>query len=70
MEETINLFDTPYMNSEYGENFENTKLRNLPLTMVYAPMQQFGKSYGTQEALMAGTLFPDIDKPFKGRRFG
>lgn len=70
MEEIINLFDTPHRNSEDGENFENTKLRDLPLTMVYAPMQPFGKSYGTQEALMAGTLFPDIDKPFKGRRFG
>ena len=70
MEETINLFDTPHINSEDRENFENTKLRDLPLTMVYAPMQPFGKSYGTHEALMAGTLFPDIDKPFKGRRFG
>ena len=35
--------------------------------MVYVPWQTFGKTYDPKKALMAGTIFPELDKPFTGR---
>ena len=32
--------------------------------MAYVPFQQYGAVYQPEQALMAGTLFPDLDKPF------
>lgn len=40
-----------------------------PVAMAYIPFQSLGQLYSDDEALMAGTLFPELDKPFKGRRF-
>lgn len=48
--------------------FSNTKLRDLPLAMAYVPMQPLESTYEQDEALKAGTLFPNLDKPFLGRR--
>lgn len=45
----------------------NSMLKNLPLTMAYVPMQKFTKKYSEEKALKAGTLFPDLDKPFLGK---
>lgn len=47
-----------------NNNFGTTQLDRLPLTMVYVPMQPYGTAYEPEQALMAGTLFPSIDKPF------
>lgn len=38
------------------------------IAMAYVPWQQFGPLYDAQKGLMAGTLFPELDKPFLGRR--
>jgi hypothetical protein len=35
--------------------------------MAYVPWQTFTKAYEPQKALMAGTIFPELDKPFIGR---
>lgn len=51
-------------------NFSKTPLDELPLTMSYTPMQCIGSVYNEQEALMRGTLFPELDKPFRGRFTG
>ncbi len=40
---------------------------DFPLAMAYVPMQKFENLYGLDEALCAGTLFKDLDKPFFGR---
>ena len=48
--------------------FNNTMLKNLPLTMAYVPFQQIEGTYDQDEALKAGTLFPNLDKPFLGRK--
>ena len=37
---------------------------STPVAMAYIPFQQFGKLYSPEKALDAGTLFPDLDKPF------
>lgn len=38
--------------------------QNLSLAMSYVPYQQFSKVYSNEEALINGTLFPELDKPF------
>ena len=37
-----------------------------PLAMAYVPFQQWGETYGDDEALSKGTLFPELDLPFSG----
>ena len=37
------------------------------LAMAYVPMQEYGVLYDPTDALCAGTLFPDLDKPFTGK---
>ena len=32
--------------------------------MAYVPWQQFTKTYDPNRALRAGTIFPELDKPF------
>jgi hypothetical protein len=40
------------------------------LAMAYVPWQQFTSTYEPQKALMVGTIFPELDKPFVGRAGG
>lgn len=48
----------------YKENFDR-----FPLAMAYVPWQRFNGIYDNlDEALNAGTVFPELDKPFTGRR--
>ena len=51
-----------------GNKFSDTLLKNLPLAMAYVPFQKIEGTYNQEEALKAGTLFPNLDKPFLGRR--
>ena len=44
------------------------EIYGMPLTMGYVPWQKFGCTYEAMEGLHAGTIFPDLDKPFLGRR--
>ena len=36
--------------------------------MAYVPFQQWGQMYEAERALDSGTLFPELDKPFFGRK--
>ena len=40
----------------------------MPLAMGYVPWQNFECTYEPAQALKAGTIFPELDKPFYGRR--
>lgn len=42
-------------------------IENAVLAMAYVPMQKFGRLYNNEDALCAGTLFADLDKPFYGK---
>lgn len=42
------------------------ELDNLPLAMSYVPFQKWTTTYPLEKALMRGTIFPDLDLPFKG----
>ena len=39
---------------------------NVPLAMVYIKNQEFGRILEPQKALTAGTVFPELCKPFLG----
>ncbi|MCD7725888.1 MAG: spore coat associated protein CotJA [Clostridiales bacterium] len=44
-------------------------LAGLPLAMAYVPIQRFnGICDNLEEALLDGTVFPELNKPFTGRR--
>ncbi len=48
----------------YKENCDR-----FPLAMAYVPWQHFNGIYDNlEEAYDAGTVFPELDKPFTGRR--
>lgn len=38
---------------------------SLPLTMAYMPMQRLNTVYEPEEGLNRGTIFPELDKPWK-----
>lgn len=39
----------------------------MTVTMAYVPFQIDPEFYSAEDAFCRGTLFPDLDKPFKGR---
>ena len=71
------MFDDPYIGMpiklgnachKCGDNMPTNRLEldNLPLAMSYVPFQKWTTTYPLEKALMRGTLFPDLDLPFKG----
>lgn len=49
-----------YKKEEYPDQF--------PVAMAYVPWQYLDQIYeDLDEAMMIGTIFPELDKPFKGR---
>ncbi|MBP5431294.1 spore coat associated protein CotJA [Ruminococcus sp.] len=54
--------------SDSGNNTGSDQIftKNVPLAMAYVPWQQWGETYGEDEALSRGTLFPQLDLPFTG----
>ncbi len=55
---------------ENNLKFSDTKLKDLPLTMAYVPVQKWTEVYSEPDALCRGTLFPELDKPFYGKFTG
>ena len=43
-------------------------LNTFPLAMAYVPKQSWEDVYSADVGLSRGTLFPELDKPFLGRR--
>ncbi len=41
---------------------------NKPVAIAYVNWQKFSKTYEPQKALERGTIFPELDKPFTGRK--
>lgn len=54
------------MNELTNSKFDDTMLKNLPLTIAFVPYQRNITSYDEDQALTRGTLYPDLDKPFYG----
>ena len=38
--------------------------------MAYVPWQKFKEPYDPSKAFMVGTIFPELNKPFTGKRDG
>lgn len=44
-------------------------IAKFPVAMAYVPWQRFDKLFDNLEtAYCTGTIFPELDKPFTGRR--
>lgn len=41
---------------------------NMPIGMAYVPWQHFKSVYDVDKALAYGTIFPELNKPFFGKR--
>lgn len=55
-------------NSNRGSYYSMDALGQFPIAMAYVPWQRFGQTYDPSKALCAGTIFPELDKPFCGKR--
>ena len=57
-----------------GDMVDNTPIYEhadkLPLTMAYVSMQKFKTTFELCKALQMGTIFPELCKPFCGKRGG
>ena len=47
---------------------DNKYTENVPVAMAYVPWQKFKMYENLEEAFCTGTIFPDMNKPFLGRR--
>lgn len=48
---------------------DNDMDKKFPVAMVYVPWQTFeGMCEDLEKAYCAGTVFPELEKPFTGRR--
>ncbi|MZT64779.1 spore coat associated protein CotJA [Blautia obeum] len=43
-------------------------IEHLPIAMAYVPCQKFSTTYDLNYALRVGTVFPELCKPFCGKR--
>lgn len=43
------------------------QMKQMTPGMTYVPWQNFTKAYDPKQALQAGTIFPELDKPFTGK---
>ena len=51
-----------------GNCYSMDAIGQFPLAMTYVPWQRFGQTYDLSKALCVGTSFPELDKPFCGKR--
>ena len=42
----------------------------MMLAMAYVPWQRWQETYPLEEGFRRGTIFPDLDLPFEGKRVG
>ena len=45
--------------------YEKTKSNDKPLARAYVPFQYMNQVYSSEEALIKGTLFPELYKPYE-----
>lgn len=53
------------MQTRYNKDYFD----QFPIAMAYVPWQQLTNVFeNLEEAFKTGTIFPELEKPFKGRR--
>ena len=60
------MMHNPQMNCE--DESDRDPLQGMRVGMAYVPWQNFECTYEPAQALQAGTIFPELDMPFYGRR--
>lgn len=45
---------------------EYDQLKGMPIAMAYVPWQQWRDLYEAEKGFQRGTIFEELDKPFKG----
>ena len=70
--DTAKQCSCPCMNSGQRSSDKNMyeHLKHLIPAMAYIPTQNFTSAYDLDYALSAGTIFPQLCKPFCGKRGG
>ena len=58
-------WDVPRLFFEIKRALNKAALEGVEIASV--GIDTFGQTYDPQKALMAGTIFPELDKPFSGR---
>ncbi len=61
-DDSINVFCAGCDNGQVNEEC----IDSLPLAMAYVPRQKWQMIYEQSKALMRGTIFQQLDLPFKG----
>lgn len=51
-----------------GEKYDVSSIQEYALAMAYVPWQHFEHVYEPDRALEVGTIFPELNKPFLGRK--
>ena len=52
----------------FGNSEMYSPIEHLPVAMAYVPCQKFSTTYDLNYALRVGTVFPELCKPFCGKR--
>ena len=65
MEKFEDLFNPSFLNNNKEKRPAFAK--DASVTMVYIPLQEELETYSSDKALDNGTLFPELNKVFKGR---
>ncbi|MBQ8185146.1 MAG: spore coat associated protein CotJA [Lachnospiraceae bacterium] len=50
--------------------YSTMDMDRFPVAMLYVPWQKWNQTYELDRGLKAGTIFPELDKPFRGIRKG
>lgn len=53
---------------ECCEHYDRSSSQEFVIAMAYVPWQYFEHVYEPDRALQVGTIFPELNKPFLGRR--
>lgn len=62
------MADYRNQNASCPERYREDPLRGLALAIAYVPWQRWNQTYDLEKALQCGTIFPELDKPFLGKR--
>lgn len=49
-----------------GENTGHDELKDMAVAMAYVPWQNWKSLYKPERGLQRGTIFEELDKPFRG----
>jgi len=52
----------------YPAEQKRDSMRSFALAMAYVPWQQWNQTYDLKKAMCAGTIFPELDRRFLGKR--